>query len=144
VYVWDLPAPWNPALAFWPTFLHDAARMARIGASVYEATDVAPHDAPAVAPRALHLEQNHPNPFNPTTTIRFGVPGSSNLPVRLHIFDVRGRQVRALIDAPLKPGHHSVVWDGRDDQASPVASGVYFYRLQWQGEAITRRLVLMK
>ena len=79
-------------------------------------------------PMTFSLHQNHPNPFNPTTTIRFDLPTSSQ--VALTIFDVRGRQVRTLRNDFMVAGAHTVVWDAQDDQGLSVAGGMYFCRLQ--------------
>jgi hypothetical protein len=98
--------------------------------------------APAV-PRRTGLDPAVPNPFNPTTTLRFGVaqPG----PVQLLIHDVRGRIVRTLVRAAhLEPGWRQVTWDGRDDRGRRVASGVYHARLEAAGLSFTRRLTLVK
>ncbi len=73
------------------------------------------------------LAQNHPNPFNPTTTIRFSVPDAGR--VRLAVYNVAGQLVRTLIDEWLSVGEHAAIWDGRDELGRSVASGVYLYRL---------------
>ena len=93
-------------------------------------------------PSVFRLEQNHPNPFNPQTTINFAVPADGA--VRLQVFDSRGRLVRTLVDAEMTTGRHAVVWDGRDDGAQQVASGVYFYRFEGAGAAGMRKMVLLK
>lgn len=93
-------------------------------------------DAPARG--AAWLAGNAPNPFNPRTTINFGLaaPGRA----RLDIFDVRGRLVRTLLDADLAAGDHAVTWDGCDDQGRGAASGSYFCRLAAGG--VERRSTL--
>jgi len=91
---------------------------------------------------AFRLEQNAPNPFNPSTRIPFQLTRSGR--VTLSIFDVAGRRVRDLVDRDLPAGVHAAEWDGRDDTGSAVASGVYFYRLQTGPQSETRRLVLVK
>ena len=83
--------------------------------------------APIPQPRSALL-QNSPNPFNPTTTIRFDVGSPGH--VTLRIYDVGGRLVRTLVDRHLSGATHFVAWDGRDDAGLPAASGVYFYRLK--------------
>jgi len=89
------------------------------------------------------LSQNHPNPFNPQTTIAFEIPGRQE--VSLRVFDLSGRLVRDLIVGELRyPGRHEVVWNGRDDAGRPVASGTYFYRLEAGDFAETKRMVLIK
>jgi hypothetical protein len=75
-------------------------------------------------PSAFVLAQNFPNPFNPSTQIRFSVPVSSA--VRLAVFDLQGREIALLVDAHLAPGTYSVSFDSR---RTGLASGVYFYRI---------------
>jgi len=89
------------------------------------------------------LAQNAPNPFNPTTSVRFSV-GRDGAEVALRVFDVSGRVVRVLADGPHPAGAHVVDWDGRDARGRPCASGVYFYRLSIDGWSSTRRMVLLK
>jgi len=90
----------------------------------------------------LVLHQNHPNPFNPQTTIAYDIPSASR--VRLLVMDVSGRLVRTLVDETQEPGSRSVVWNGRDDAGNAVSSGVYFYVLDAGKERLTRKLVLLK
>lgn len=89
----------------------------------------APLPTPATppGPAALHLEPNHPDPFNPTTTLRVTAPPGTA--VRLDILDVRGRRVRSLWAGVLASGERSLAWDGRDDAGVPAPSGVYVARL---------------
>ncbi|MFQ6104075.1 MAG: FlgD immunoglobulin-like domain containing protein [Candidatus Glassbacteria bacterium] len=90
--------------------------------------------------------QNYPNPFNPKTTITFDVPGElgDERQVRLTIYDVRGRKVKALVDSELEPGSHRVVWDGRNDSGQRVTSGVYLYTLRSEAKTYTRKMVMVK
>ena len=94
-------------------------------------------EAPSMLPAAFELEQNFPNPFNPTTSIRYGVPRSSH--VALTIFDILGREVRTLINEVQSPGHYTVTFDGRD-----LASGVYFYRLASGSFSATKKFMMVK
>lgn len=88
------------------------------------------------------LEQNVPNPFNPTTTIRYSVADRAR--VSLRIYDVSGRLVRVLADDEKSPGVYTVVWNGVNDSGQIVSSGVYFYRFEAGSYAHTRKLVLLK
>ena len=82
-------------------------------------------------PRYLNkfaLAQNHPNPFNPTTTIRYDLPKDSK--VVLKIYNILGQEVRTLVNTTETFGRKSVVWDGKNDLGNPVSSGVYVYRIE--------------
>jgi len=90
----------------------------------------------------FELQQNHPNPFNPTTTIRYTIP--QNVPVRLQIFDVKGRLVRTLVDENQQAAFYKMEWNGRNNRGQQVSSGVYFYRLRAGSFTETRKMMLLK
>lgn len=85
---------------------------------------------------------NYPNPFNPETTISFSVPTSG--PASLKVFNLKGQLVRTLVNDVREAGKYNVVWNGKDDNNSSVASGLYFYRLSNDGKDITRKMLLSK
>lgn len=93
-------------------------------------------------PPPLALGQNVPNPFNPATEIRFSLPRGGD--VRLAVYDPRGSLVRVLAEAVYPAGSHVVRWRGRNQSGRPVASGVYFYRLEAAGQVRTKKLILLK
>jgi hypothetical protein len=97
-------------------------------------------------PKTFSLSQNFPNPFNPATTISIDVPdnGTARCPIRLTIFDVRGRKVRILLEGELPAGRHRVVWNGRDSAGGRVASGVYLYRLDAGTSRFTRKMLMLE
>ncbi|HYE94827.1 MAG TPA: T9SS type A sorting domain-containing protein, partial [Rubricoccaceae bacterium] len=90
-----------------------------------------------VLPTEYALERNYPNPFNPSTTIRYALPEAAR--VRLTVYDGLGRLVATLVDADLPAGRHQAVWD-----ASSVASGVYLYRLQAGAFERSYQMLLLK
>jgi hypothetical protein len=94
------------------------------------------------APLVATLLQNTPNPFNPDTVFRFGLPQASQ--VRLEIYDFAGRHVRTLLDGPVSVGWQAVAWDGRGDRGERVASGVYFCRLEVGDLELSRKVVVLK
>ena len=98
-------------------------------------------DAP-LAPASLMLTQNHPNPFNPSTEIRYSVSTAGSGSLR--IFDLQGRIVRTLVHGDFSRGEGAVTWHGRDDSGRSVGSGVYVYRLTVSGQSQERRMVLLK
>ncbi len=99
----------------------------------------------AVLPRAYALSQNAPNPFNPSTLIRYQVPAAGDIPrLALKVYDLRGALVRTLVDRGHAPGSYAVEWDGRGDDGRDLPSGVYFYRLTAGATSITRKMVLLR
>ena len=88
-------------------------------------------------PTDFQLNQNYPNPLNPTTEISFALQKGSD--IKLEVFNIIGQKVATLIDEPLEAGEHKVVWDG-----SQVASGLYFYRIEANQYSATRKLILLK
>jgi subtilisin-like proprotein convertase family protein len=111
--------------------------------SGYECEDVASPVEDQLLPEAFAVWQNHPNPFNPMTTISFAVPENAG-PVTLAVYDISGRLVRTLESGSLAAGQYSRVWDGRDASGRSVSSGTYFYRLSGRGFSEARKMVLMK
>jgi hypothetical protein len=102
--------------------------------------------APSI-PVAFKLDQNYPNPFNPSTAIKFSLParsGGGYLPTTLRVYNVLGQLVRTLVDEPMAAGTHEIIWDGKDDHGSQVASGIYFYKLRSGDYEDTKKMVLMK
>ncbi len=88
------------------------------------------------------LYQNFPNPFNPTTTIRFSLPGLVH--VRLSIVDLLGREVAVIVDEVRSAGDHIVVWSGRNSMGAEISSGVYVYRMQTGDQTLSRKLMLVR
>ena len=93
-------------------------------------------------PTSYALEQNIPNPFNPSTTIKYQLPEAGE--VNLIIYNLLGQQVRTLVKETLEAGFQSVVWDGKDDVGRQVASGIYIYRLQAGSFSQAQRMMLLK
>ena len=94
----------------------------------------------------VRLYQNHPNPFNPSTTIEFTVPGgrSDRDFVLLNIYDVSGARVKTLVSKALPGGRYEVSWDGTNEHGEHVASGIYFARLASRGIKAVRKMVLIR
>jgi hypothetical protein len=94
-------------------------------------------EGPASVPEKFLLEQNRPNPFNPSTDISFSLPEASH--VTLEVFNVVGQKVATLVDNRLEAGEYTYTWDGSD-----AASGVYLYRITTENIVETRKMILMK
>jgi len=93
-------------------------------------------------PAEYVLSGVRPNPFNPVTTVTYGVPAESR--VSLKVYNVAGREVRVLVDDRIEAGYHTVTWDGRDDRGNEVSSGVYFCRMEAEGHEASAKMVLLK
>jgi hypothetical protein len=93
-------------------------------------------------PARTVLAGNYPNPFQPRTTIAFDLatPG----PVRLDIFDIRGRLVTRLYEGEMGTGRFTLRWDGVDSRGNSVAAGIYFYRLEAGSYTATKSMTLMR
>lgn len=88
------------------------------------------------------LLQNRPNPFNPTTTLKYAVPAEAM--VKLHVYDLQGRLVRELVNQAQERGWHESLWDGRAGDGRSVASGLYFYKMQVGAETLTGKMSLVR
>lgn len=91
----------------------------------------------------FQLKQNHPNPFNPSTTISFSL--AKNTPaLELKIYNLKGQLVKTLFSGNLDKGNHSLVWNGLDNNGASVGSGVYFYSLSDGNSSQQRKMLMMK
>ncbi len=88
------------------------------------------------------LMQNSPNPFNPSTAIKFFIPDNSNVTIK--IYDMLGREVTTLINQQSTAGYHIVYWNGRDSYGRDAASGVYLYRLTAGSFSETKKMLMMR
>jgi hypothetical protein len=95
-----------------------------------------------INPVITELRGNYPNPFNPTTTISFSLKNKSA--VKLDIYNLLGQKVRTLVNGEMAAGVQNVTWNGRDGNNRPVASGVYFYKMQSGKYTSTKKMIMMK
>jgi len=93
-------------------------------------------------PGQYELFQNHPNPFNPMTEIKYALP--RNCRVKLEVYNILGQRVRTLVDEEQAAGYRMVSWDSRGRSGNEVASGIYFYQLRAGDFVQTRKMVLLK
>lgn len=93
-------------------------------------------------PHEFRLYQNHPNPFNPSTTISYSLPHSSH--VELRIYNMNGQEVYKLVDEFQEAGNYKVNWDGIDFKGTKVPSGMYFYRIGALNGSKFRRMIYIK
>jgi hypothetical protein len=114
--------------------------------------DIGAYESPYGEPQTIINEEllsiiyyrlnNHPNPFNPSTTISFSIPNDSE--IELNIYNIKGQKVKQLVSDQFSAGEHSVIWNGKDNNGKQVDSGVYFYRLQTPSESYVKKCMLLK
>ncbi len=97
---------------------------------------------PDGVPTEFELQGNYPNPFNPSTRIRYGVPEKTF--VRIGIFNILGQLVSQIVSEEKTAGYYEVDWNGRDANGGAAPSGVYFYRIHAGRFVATRTMVLQK
>jgi len=115
----------------------------RVGYSLGTESGILFEAGPVTTPAtALELRQNQPNPFNPNTVIGYYVP--ERCQVHLEVFDIKGRRVKVLVDRSQAEGSYSVDWNGRFDNGTEAASGVYFYRLRAGKTTLSRKMILLR
>ena len=114
-----------------------------LGAMLQDGTETRSLVATAQLPKlALTLEQNRPNPFNPSTEIPFVLAETGRVVVR--VFDVAGSHVATVFDGQMAEGRQTVDWDGRDVRGQQVASGVYLYTLSAGTRTLSKKMVMVK
>jgi hypothetical protein len=133
-----------PASAMTEGWLYYAADDGSGGAVLDSVAVVVPTGVDSTPTLQTALFPNHPNPFNPRTTIRYQI-GSAGL-VNLTIYDTSGRRIRTLVNdvQTPRPGGFAVSWDGRNANGNPVSSGVYLYRLVTNEFSDARKMVILK
>jgi hypothetical protein len=94
------------------------------------------------APAAFYLAECLPNPFRTTTEISYAVPAAEHVSVK--VYDVTGRLIRSLVDAPLEPGVHRTLWNGKDDASRAVAAGIYYVRMTAGAYEATRKVIVLE
>ena len=96
-----------------------------------------------VLPADFALENNYPNPFNPSTTLPVSIPAASE--IRLTVYNILGAQTRVIFAGPVAAGKYLFTWDGKNDRGNPVATGVYIVRLSTgTGRSFVRKLALVR
>ena len=95
-----------------------------------------------ILPKKFALHDNFPNPFNPSTTIRFDLPSATD--VSIVVFNVLGQKIKTIERALMNPGYHSIIWNATNDFGSQVSAGMYFYQLRTNEFVKTKKMILLK
>ena len=97
---------------------------------------------PQQLPLTFHLEQNHPNPFNPITNIKYQLPGAAHVTVQ--IFNTLGQRIKTLINENKTAGFYNVFWNGVDQNGNQVSSGIYLYTIHAGDFVSTKKMAFLK
>jgi len=109
--------------------------------------EIVVENAAAELPQVFSLSPNYPNPFNPSTTIKFQLPeknGTATVRTVLRVYDILGRLVRTIVDEDMSPGFYTKQWDGLNDSGVGISSGVYFYSIMAGDFRQTKKMLLIK
>ncbi len=126
------------AMVFGAT-LDDILANADAAIAAYSTSTPVSDDVPV---KVFHLSQNHPNPFNPQTSIKYNVAREGH--VELAVYDVSGRLVKTLVSATSAAGDYTATWDGTNEMGARVPSGTYLYKLSAGVDTQTRKMTLVK
>jgi hypothetical protein len=124
-------APWNAGYEIMPRYLTDITPIVVTGLA----------DASGL-PTVYSLSNNYPNPFNPSTQIKFALPQTSM--AKLIVYDMLGREVKTLVNNTLNAGYFNITWDGSNNHGVRVSSGMYIYRLEAGTFTQSKKMMLLK
>ena len=96
----------------------------------------------SILPQNVVLDYNSPNPFNPNTQIKFGLP--NNQKVKIDVYSITGQKVKTLINTTMNAGYHTINWNATDENGAKVSSGVYIYQLRCGNEVFTKKMIFAK
>jgi hypothetical protein len=105
-------------------------------------THVERGDEGVKVPASFSLQQNYPNPFNSETVIEYFLSKQSS--VKITIYNILGQRVKTLLDQKETAGYKKVIWDGKNEKGRAVSSGIYFYRMETEKFAQTKKMLLLK
>jgi hypothetical protein len=145
VYAWELETGYQSIMTAWGQFAADSRNSGILYPTPPEQIIVDADDDQQTAPphpENFALRQNYPNPFNAETVVSFRLMRSGD--IKLEVYNILGRKVKTLARGRFEAGRHAVIWDGRDQSGKPVASGVYFYRLESSQGNLSRKMILLK
>jgi hypothetical protein len=95
-----------------------------------------------LTPEVFAIHQNHPNPFNPITQIKYDLPEDAL--VTINIYDVMGRSIKSLVNSNQSAGYRSIQWNATNNTGQPVSAGLYLYTIQAGDHIHTKKMVLLK
>lgn len=138
----DPEDPNNPGYALYPAMGTVRNDMGAYGGGFSLPTQIKKHHNESTFPKKFQLCQNHPNPFNPETTIKYQLPKSSE--VSLKIYNLNGQVVKTMVNTKQAAGYYSVLWNGKDEYGNFVSSGMYLYSIKTNEFSQVRKMILVR
>jgi flagellar hook assembly protein FlgD len=138
ITVFPLPSP-SPGAKPPPD---DSLKTFYPGSSISVTVTIAAGKSETLLPHAFSLSQNHPNPFNPETIIRYALPEDCHVELTIH--NILGQKVMTLVNEYQKAGYKMIHWNGRNERGSELPSGLYFYTLKALTYQQTKKMVLLR
>ena len=136
------PGDYNVAIVFSSNDPVTPDKVVTLNITVQPPTNVDEQIAEHAIPQTYIISQNYPNPFNPETIIRYQLPRSSQ--VVLKIFNILGQDVQTLINTQQQAGYYSIVWNGKDNNGMVVPSGVYIFRIEAGDFIRANKMILIR
>lgn len=144
LYVWEFPQGNADQNYAWYTFQHDQLRTGWTRSHDWIIGELVGVDEGELPAGAVLLDGVWPNPFNPSTSIRFTLGEGPAREVELGIYDAQGRRLAQLAEGPMEPGTYLTNWNGRDDRGREMPSGIYFARLRVDDRVESKKMTLLK
>ncbi len=133
----------NGVYEYYITAIYEGSESLQSDVAVAE-IDFSAAEEDILIPKVTSLIGNYPNPFNPTTTISFNISRKDAKHATVEIYNIKGQEVKMLLDEKMNPGSHKVIWNGKDDSGRNVSSGIYFYMFSTGDYSQTKRMLLLK
>lgn len=143
LYVADIASPYSEFSVEWPlryaNYQHTGVYPPQAGGRQFRLDYTLPLTK---APKTYALSNNYPNPFNPSTVIKYQLPAPTH--VRLEIFNILSQKIKTLVNRKQPADFYKIEWDGRNEVGQPVGSGIYFYQIKAGRFTATRKMILMR
>ena len=145
-YTLDITVPTDPNAKNFSVRIHPYSRM--VGTIYFDDLEVKLVGTTGIKgpgniiPAEFYVYQNYPNPFNPSTVIRYNIPQSANVSVK--IYNMLGQEIKTLFTGNLTSGVHSVIWNGDTNSGAKVASGTYIFMVKYNDQFQVKKMILLK
>jgi hypothetical protein len=145
-YTLDITVPTDPNAKNFSVRIHPYSKM--VGTLYFDDLEVklvgttGVKEPGNIVPAEFYVYQNYPNPFNPSTVIRYNIPQSANVSVK--IYNMLGQEIKTLFTGNQNLGVHSVIWNGDTNFGTKAASGTYIFMVKYNNQFQVKKMILLK